>query len=148
MFVWAVFTADVHHNLLVQPSEHALERSDFRVSRRSFRFGRTKFSIERLHGLAMRPALPILLVAPLLCVYTKIDTQGRRRREDKPSTSKSSPSSDLMNPRRLELLLKIHFDDFTSKWDEYYGEQEWRENKLARLYSKVITCLQTLGILF
>lgn len=33
--------------------------------------------------------------------------------------------------------MKIHFDGFTSKWDESYGEQEWREKKLAPLYTKV-----------
>ncbi|CAN0539105.1 unnamed protein product, partial [Scytosiphon promiscuus] len=38
--------------------------------------------------------------------------------------------------RKTEYLVKVHFDNFTSKWDESYGESEWRERKLVPLYTK------------
>ena len=44
---------------------------------------------------------------------------------------------DHQQKRKTEYLVKVHFDGFTSKWDESYGEQEWREKKLQPLFTKV-----------
>lgn len=55
---------------------------------------------------------------------------------DKPSkASLSSKGED--QKRKTEYLVKVHFDAFTSRWDESYGEQEWREKKLQPLFTKV-----------
>ncbi|CAM9950630.1 unnamed protein product [Ectocarpus sp. 12 AP-2014] len=54
---------------------------------------------------------------------------------DKPSkASLSSKGED--QKRKTEYLVKVHFDAFTSRWDESYGEQEWREKKLQPLFTK------------
>lgn len=34
--------------------------------------------------------------------------------------------------------MKVHFDGFIAKWDESYGEHEWREKKLQPLHTKVL----------
>ena len=47
-----------------------------------------------------------------------------------------SKSSD-----KRERQIRVHFDNFMSKWDEFYGEHEWKEGKLAPLYSKVMYCI-------
>lgn len=80
-----------------------------------------------------------LSVFPCWLLYKKIDPQGKRRRRDDKSSSSSSnrsPTSPPRSSKRTELLLKVHFDDYTSRWDEQYGEPEWKEEKLAPLYSK------------
>lgn len=55
---------------------------------------------------------------------------------DKPSkVSLQSKGED--QKRKTEYLVKVHFDAFTSRWDESYGEQEWKEKKLQPLFTKV-----------
>lgn len=75
----------------------------------------------------------------------QVDPQAKAlRREDKPSKlTYSAPTKGDDQPqqkRKTEYLVKVHFDGFTSKWDESYGEQEWREKKLQPLYTKVLHC--------
>lgn len=58
------------------------------------------------------------------------------REGDRPFKS-SLPGKADDQKRKTEYLVKVHFDNFTSKWDESYGESEWRERKLVPLYTKV-----------
>lgn len=51
-------------------------------------------------------------------------------------SGRSSKSSSTAKTGRQ---IKVHFDGFMSKWDEVYGEQDWKDGKLAILYSKVGT---------
>ncbi|CAM9338225.1 unnamed protein product, partial [Chrysoparadoxa australica] len=44
---------------------------------------------------------------------------------------------DEMAGRRKERKVLIHFDRFTAKWDEWFSEKEWREGRLAQLYTQV-----------
>lgn len=82
--------------------------------------------------------LPLLLLLAVYVRCNKIDPHGKRaRRDGRSSSSNRSPPSPTRSSRRTELLLTVHFDNYTSKMDEYYGEQEWRDNKLAPLYSQV-----------
>ena len=80
-----------------------------------------------------------------MAVLLQIDPQAKALRRDGDKSSKASmPIKGVgvgddhhQQKRKTEYLVKVHFDGFTSKWDESYGEQEWREKKLQPLYSKV-----------
>ncbi|CAM9124714.1 unnamed protein product [Ectocarpus sp. 4 AP-2014] len=54
---------------------------------------------------------------------------------DKPSKASFSSKGEDQK-RKTEYLVKVHFDAFTSRWDESYGEQEWRDKKLQPLFTK------------
>lgn len=53
--------------------------------------------------------------------------------KDKDKNSKhNGPSAE-----DTELRVKIHFDEYMSKWDEFYGEPEWEQKKLLPLHTEV-----------
>lgn len=60
-------------------------------------------------------------------------SSDREKDERERSSKNKSPTPEL----RTELQVRVHFDEYMSKWDEYYGEREWREGKLKPLYSEV-----------
>lgn len=70
----------------------------------------------------------------------QVGPQARELRREGEKSSKASSATKGDEPKRkTEYLVRVHFDGFTAKWDESYGEQEWREKKLLPLFTKVYT---------
>lgn len=90
----------------------------------------------------MPPAYACLCLLVSGCKIEKRDTRagrgpGRSSDREKDERERSSKSKSSSPELRTELQVRVHFDEYMSKWDEYYGEREWREGKLKPLYSEV-----------
>lgn len=78
------------------------------------------------------------VMMPSVALHLQVGPQARAfRREGEKSSKASSATKGDDQKRKTEYLVKVHFDGFTAKWDESYGEHEWREKKLLPLYTKV-----------
>jgi len=46
----------------------------------------------------------------------------------------------------LKGRVRVHFDRFSSKWDEWYSEQDWADGRLRPLHTKVAHARQTIEV--